>query len=181
MTRATVSIRALGPADLAAYRALRLRGLAEHPEAFTSSAEEEAAKPAQGLAQRLSPRAAAPHDVVLGAFDGDALVGLLGMDVDMRAKSRHSGHVFGMYVPADHAGQGIGRRLVEAVIAHAARAGLAQLVLTVTATNDAARTLYERTGFAAFGREPGAVVVDGVPYDKLHMIRFLPARDPRPA
>src|SRR5512137_1345279 len=91
-----VKIRRLGPDDLAAYRALRLRGLAEHPEAFTSSVEEEAAKPPAALASRLAPKAVSPRDVVLGAFVGGALVGIVGLEVDPRRKVRHKGHVFGM-------------------------------------------------------------------------------------
>ena len=70
------------------------------PDAFTSSAEEEAAKPASALASRLARDPARPHDAVFGAFDGDTLVGLVGLDVDMRAKTRHKGHVFGMAVAA---------------------------------------------------------------------------------
>ncbi len=81
-----------------------------------------------------------------------------------------------MYVPAEHAGHGVGTRLIDTLVAHAERApGLTQLVLTVTATNDGARRLYERAGFAAFGREPRAILVAGTAYDKLHMIRYLAA------
>jgi ribosomal protein S18 acetylase RimI-like enzyme len=176
----SVAIRPLAPSDLDAYRALRLRGLAEHPEAFTSSAAEEAGKPPEALARRLAADPARPHDAVFGAFDGAALVGLCGIDVDMREKVRHKGHVFGMYVPAERAGRGIAGALVERVIAHARAAGLAQLVLTVTAGNDPARRVYERAGFAVCGREPQAVRVGGRAHDKLAMILFLSsARTPR--
>ena len=117
---------------------------------------------------------------MFGAFDGTALVGLCGIDVDMREKVRHKGHVFGMYVPVERAGQGIAGALVERVIAHARAAGLAQLVLTVTAGNDPARRVYERAGFAVCGREPQAVRVGGRAHDKLAMILFLSsARAPR--
>ncbi len=175
------TVRALSPSDLEAYRALRLRGLAEHPEAFTSDAAEEAAKPRDALAKRLAADPARPHDAVFGAFEGATLVGVCGIDVDMREKVRHKGHVFGMYVPAEHAGRGIGGALIDAVIAHAAaRPGLRQLVLTVTADNSAARRVYERAGFAVCGREPHAVRVAGRGHDKLTMVHFLPAaRAPR--
>ena len=168
-----MTVRALGAADLPHYHALRQRGLAEHPEAFTSSADEER-NAAVKLGKRLARDPAAPHDIVLGAFEGDALVGVVGMFVDPRAKVRHRGHVFGMYVPAERAGRGIGTALVRALIAHARGCeGLDALVLTVTAGNDGAVRLYERAEFVAFGREPGAVRVNGTPHDKLHMIRWL--------
>ena len=172
MTR--LEVRALGAGDVDAYRALRRRGLVEHPEAFTSSADEEAATPPDKLARRLAPDASRPHDVVFGAFVDGELAGLCGMDVDMRAKVRHKGHVFGLYVPAERAGRGVGRALVDRVVAHARERGLAQLTLTCTADNRPARRVYERAGFAMVGREPHAVRVDGKSHDKVLMILFLP-------
>ena len=168
-----IAVRKLAATDVDAYRALRQRGLAEHPEAFTSSADEEAALPGDKLARRLASDAARPHDAVFGAFDGGELAGVCGVDVDMRAKVRHKGHVFGMYVPSERAGGGIGGALIERVVAHAREHGLTQLTLTVTADNDAARRVYERAGFAIVGREPHAIRVDGRPHDKLFMVLFL--------
>jgi RimJ/RimL family protein N-acetyltransferase len=176
VTRPAIAIRPLGPPDAERYRALRLRGLAEHPEAFTSSAEEEAAAPVAALASRLAPGPGNEHDVVLGAFVAGELAGLVGMSVDPRAKVRHRGHVFGMYVPVERSRQGIGAALLGAIIARAE--GIAQLdrlELTVTAGNAGACGVYERAGFVAWGREPGAVRVAGVLHDKLHMTRLLAA------
>ena len=170
----SVDVRPLTPADVAAYRALRLRGLAEHPEAFTSSADEEAARPDDKLARRLAGDPARPHDAVFGAYVDGALAGLCGVEVDMRAKVRHKGHVFGLYVPAERAGAGLGRALIVRVVAHARERGLAQLVLTVTADNHAARRVYERAGFVIVGREPHAIRVGGASHDKLLMVLFLP-------
>jgi len=169
-----VEVRTLAATDVDAYRALRQRGLAEHPEAFTSSADEEAALPGDKLARRLANDVARPYDAVFGAFAGGELAGLCGIEVDMRAKVRHKGHVFGMYVPAERAGRGIGAALIERVVAHAREHGLKQLTLTVTAGNDAARRVYERAGFAIVGREPHAIRVDGRPHDKLFMVLFFP-------
>ena len=111
-----VTIRALGPDDFAAYRAVRLRALADHPEAFTSSVEEEDS--AAGDA-RLARRLAGSGERMLGAFEADALVGTIGLSVDPRAKVRHRGLVVGMYVVPEQCGRGVGRALVEAQIAQA--------------------------------------------------------------
>ena len=51
--------------------------------------------------------------------------------------------------------QGLGRRLVEACAAEAARHGATTLFLEVAAGNDAARALYRATGFAQVGRRRG--------------------------
>ena len=168
-----IAVRKLAATDVDAYRALRQRGLAEHPEAFTSSADEEAALPGDKLRRRLASDAARPHDAVFGAFDGGELAGLCGVDVDMRAKVRHKGHVFGMYVPSERSGRGVGAALIGRVVAHAREHGLSQLALTVTAGNLAARRVYERAGFAITGREPHAIRVDGRSHDKLFMVLFL--------
>lgn len=175
-----VTLRTLGPSDVDAYRKLRARGLSLHPEAFTSSADEEAGMSDEALARRLAGDPARPHDAVFGAFDGDTLIGLCGLDVDMRIKVRHKGHVFGMYVPAERSGRGVGGALIGRVVAHARERGLRQLVLTVTADNLPARRVYERAGFAVCGREPQAIRVGDRFHDKLSMILFLPAvRAPR--
>src|SRR4030095_805508 len=79
-------IRRLAPSDAAAYRALRLRGLDEHPDAFTSSADAEAAKPLSFTEDRLAP---ASPDVVYGAFVDGTLAGVVGIAREARAKNRH--------------------------------------------------------------------------------------------
>ena len=172
-------IRRLLPADAERYHLLRQRALAEHPEAFTSSAEEEAPL-VEKTRKRLTPDPHSPHDVVLGALEADVLIGAVGMSVDPRIKVRHRGHVFGMYVARERSGRGVGRQLVDAVVAHAtACEGVDSLVLTVTVGNDRAVSLYEHAGFTTFGREPGAVRVGGRHHDKLHMIRWLASRESR--
>lgn len=172
---AAIDIRALEARDFAQYRAVRLRGLAEHPEAFSSSFEEESTPEGDArIARRLSPAPQAPHDRTLGAFDGGTLVGTVGLTVDMRAKCRHHGLVVGMYVVPERRGRGIGRALLDAQV-EAARAvpGLASLVLTVTEGNAGALALYERAGFALTGREPDALRVAGAAHAKLILFRYL--------
>jgi RimJ/RimL family protein N-acetyltransferase len=165
-------LRRLDPDDAVAYRTLRLRGLSEHPDAFTSSHAEENERPLAVTARRIAPDS---PDWVFGAFVGGELAGVVGLAREPRAKNRHKADVFGMYVAPEHAKRGIGGELMRNAIG-AARAlpGLEQLVLTVTETNVAARTLYEKFGFRSFGVEPRAIRVnDDVYYDKNHMILFL--------
>ena len=159
------------PADAAAYRTLRLRGLREHPDAFTSSDAEERERPISATAQRI---ASDSPDWVFGAFVGGVLAGVVGLAREPREKNRHKAAVFGMYVAGDHAGRGIGTELMRHAI-DVARSlpGLEQLVLTVTETNVAARGLYEKFGFRSFGIEPRAIRVHDAYYDKNHMILFL--------
>jgi RimJ/RimL family protein N-acetyltransferase len=168
------AIRRLVPDDALAYRALRLRGLQEHPDAFTSSHAEDSELPLATTKRRLAPDSL---DSVFGAFVAGELAGVVGLAGEPRAKNRHKAAVFGMYVAPVHARHGIGTELLRHAIAVArSQSGLEQLVLTVTETNVGARTLYEKLGFRSFGIEPRAIRVGDTYFDKNHMIFFLAPR-----
>jgi ribosomal protein S18 acetylase RimI-like enzyme len=160
-----VDIRRLTADDAPAYRDLRLRSLREHPEAFTSSFEEDVLQPLGTCEKRLSD----PYRKLWGAFDSGQLRGTIGLDRETRAKNRHKAHVVGMYVASEAAGRGAGRALVDAVVHDARASGLELLVLTVTEGNDSAIALYERAGFKTFGVEPRAIKVAAHAYSKIHM------------
>ena len=163
-------IRRLTPEDAPAYRELRLRALREHPDAFTSDWEEASARPPEESRQRL----ASVWEPFWGAFDeGGSLAGMVGLECASRAKQRHKGTVVAMYVSREASGRGLGRDLLQALLVHAATIGLTDLVLTVTEGNSTAIRLYREAGFAAFGTEPRAIVVQGHPHAKVHMHRSL--------
>jgi len=169
------TIRALSRDDAPTYRELRLRMLREHPEAFTSSYEEDSEKPLSWDEARLTPSPRAPHKFVLGAFSDDGmLVGSVGLAVEERMKQRHKALVFGMFVAPEAAGCGIGRALLDACIARARNIpDLELLNLTVTATNERSCRLYATAGFQTMAIEQRAIRVDGVYYPKAHMVLEL--------
>ena len=152
-----------------AYRDLRLRALREHPEAFTSSYEEEEAQPLAVAQERL----ASGQTSFWGAFRGSELCGMVGLVRESRPKNRHKATVVAMYVAPEARGQAAGDRLLQALLAQARREGLASLVLTVTQGNATAGRLYETAGFRSFGLEPRAVRVDGRFLAKNHMVLEL--------
>lgn len=169
-----LTVRRLGPDDAGVYHALRLRGLEEHPEAFTSSAQEEAARPLQWARDRLADAPARPHDFFLGAFRGPQLLGIVGLQGRYRPKERHNATVVGMYVVPEVSGQGVGRALMQSLLGRAAALpDLVQLDLTVTEGNEAARVLYARCGFAEWGTLPRAVRIGERYLGKVHMVYAL--------
>jgi len=167
-----MEIRLLVPSDAPVYREVRLRALREHPEAFTSSHAEDGKLPLATTEKRLQP---GDERRSWGAFDGAALCGMVGLEREARAKSRHKAKVVGMYVALEAAGRGVGRALLDRLVADARTSGVELLVLTVTEGNRAATALYERAGFRSFGLEPDAIRVDGRSLAKNHMYLQLAA------
>jgi GNAT superfamily N-acetyltransferase len=162
-----VNVRKLGPSDAEAFQAVRLQALREDPIAFASSYEEERDLPLATIAERL---VATDDRAIVGAFDGPLLVGLAAWHREEMRKLQHKGFVWGVFVKESHRGQGLARRLLEAVIALARRAdGILLLNLTAYADNRRAIALYESLGFVIYGREPAAICVDGLLHDDVHM------------
>lgn len=172
-----MKIRRLDVSDAAAYRAFRLRGLREHPEAFTSDHDTESARPLADTEKRLGPQGDTRFWAAL--VDGQ-LAGVAGLTRETRVQNRHKATLVAMYVAPEFSGRHIGRTLVDAVIADARSLGIELLVLTVTAGNQLATALYERAGFAAFGIEPDAIRVNGVSLGKQHMYLVLAERGALP-
>ena len=171
--RTAVQIRPLQAIDAVAYKALRDEALHSAPDAFTSDYESSVGRSAESYVGRFGDPASGQF--FLGAFDDSgALLGCVGCEREQRTKQRHCAVVVGMMVSPAAQRQGIGRTLVEACVQAASQVpGLTQLVLTVTASNHHVVRLYEQAGFRAWGLLPHAIVVDGVGYDKLHMLRLL--------
>jgi ribosomal protein S18 acetylase RimI-like enzyme len=151
-------IRLLTPADAPSFWALRLEGLAAHPDAFGESAAEHRATTVETVAERLS--GSGPDRFVAGAFDEQGLAGVTGYYRDTREKRRHKGHIWGMYVAPRLRGQGAGEALLrEAIRLAQTSPGLRSILLSVSATKPEARRLYERVGFVHYGTEPVALRV----------------------
>ncbi|MCB2019317.1 MAG: N-acetyltransferase [Burkholderiaceae bacterium] len=154
-----VVLRAMGAADLAAYKMLRDGALAERPEAFTSDAAAEMRRPPETYLARLSGPADGGWPFTFTAWLGERLVGAVTCERDARLKVNHIGKIVGMMVEPDLRGKGIGRALLEACVGQARERGLAVLTLTVTSDNAVAIDLYSRMGFVRYGRLERAIRV----------------------
>lgn len=174
-----LGIRALQPADLPAYKALRDAMLAAYPLAYTSDFEEELFRPFESYRSRLGDGAADSSHFTLGALAGGQLVGALSCERDLHAKVRHIGHLTAMMVLPAFQHRAIGRALMRACIEQARGTGeLTLLTLSVTSTNDAARRLYMDLGFKPYGRLEGAVRWNGRYHAKDYLHLWLTQHEP---
>lgn len=165
-----MNVQRLAPRHAASYRELMLEGYERHPTAFTTWARERQGLPLAWWERRLSADADAAERVFGALQDNGELAGVAGLSFEARDKVRHKATLFGMYVPPRFRHLGLGRRLVLSALRHARELPQLRIVqLTVTEGNDAARTLYERCGFVAFGVEPYAVAVGQQYFAKVHM------------
>lgn len=80
------------------------------------------------------------------------------------AELEPNGHVDRVYVSADHQGRGIGRKLLNAVLAEARRVGLGRLFTEASIT---ARPFFEAQGFAVLA--PQVVTCRGVEFVNYRM------------
>ena len=94
------------------------------------------------------------NEVELVAVVDGRIVGSAGVTAaGSRRKVAHRAR-FGISILKEYWGMGIGRMLMESCIDCARRAGYTQLELEVVADNQRAVSLYRRSGFEEYGRNP---------------------------
>jgi RimJ/RimL family protein N-acetyltransferase len=111
--------------------------------------------------------------VVLLAFTEEKLIGNTGLEMKDRVE-KHEG-VLGISVSADYRGEGVGKLLMELVMAEAEKniADLRIITLGVFANNDLAKGMYEKFGFVQYGTLPKGVVHKGEFIDHIFMYKKI--------
>jgi ribosomal protein S18 acetylase RimI-like enzyme len=155
--------------DSPRYKTFFTEGLHRHRDCFRISPADEQTEP--------FPTRGTPDSFTLGLLtDGGLLAGVVSFQREgqTRQKLRHKGLLFRMYVSAAHAGQGLGRRLLEETIRRVqTQTDIEQIVLTVVATNASAKHLYEKMGFRSFSLESKAIKDGNVYHDEEQMALYL--------
>jgi ribosomal protein S18 acetylase RimI-like enzyme len=127
-------VRRLGPDDWETFRDIRLRSLADAPDAFGSTLEREQAFGEDDWRRRLTGPVYVVEDPrpvsIGGVFDNQG-----------------TPHIWGMWTDPDHRGRGHARAILDALIPAGTDAQL-----DVNVTNGDARIVYERYGFVGTGR-----------------------------
>jgi GNAT superfamily N-acetyltransferase len=139
--------------------------LRNHPEAFSSAYEDEAAESLDTYKRMI----ATPPSATFGYFVDGALAGIAGLIVSPRLKLRHKGLIVGVYLQPAHRSHGLARRLIETVIEEGRRVGVISLHLNVTVGNEPAERLYYALGFRRYGVEERALRIGDVYVDEAMM------------
>lgn len=169
---AEITYRELSPADAEPFFELRLKGLKEDPEAFTSSYEESKDTPISEVAARL---ASTQDSFVFGAFDSGKLIGVTGVHRYKEGlKVAHKGVLWGVYLRPEYRGKGIAKVLLHKVIEKARELpGIELLHLGVNPASISVVKLYESVGFTKWGSELHALRVNGRYIDEDQMVLWF--------
>jgi GNAT superfamily N-acetyltransferase len=163
-----IRLRRFGPHEWPAYRTLRLRSLADAPDAFGSNlAAEEAWRPELWMA-RLTAADVSGRDCPLVAESAEpdepdgAMLGLLWAKCD--AEDAGIVNLFQMWVAPEARGRGVAAALLDEAVAWARSIGARLVQLGVVCDNRAAVQLYTRAGFCKVGApapiRPGSALLE---------------------
>ena len=103
--------------------------------------------------RRTASRLRAGERILLGALDGNILVGAVHLARAEAENGRHRGEIQRLVVGTGNRGRGIGRMLMEAAVGEARRLGL-RLLWLMTHEGTAADQIYQRLGWTRLGVVP---------------------------
>jgi GNAT superfamily N-acetyltransferase len=126
-------------------RDVRLKALADSPEAFLETVERASAFPASQWRSRAEPTG---KQACFLREDGSGMVSCFVADDPTTV------FLVAMWVAAEQRGTGVAGKLVEQVATWAVDHGAARVALSVEPGNDRAARLYERCGFAETDEPP---------------------------
>ncbi|WP_075981326.1 GNAT family N-acetyltransferase [Bacillus massilinigeriensis] len=165
-----MEIRILGSKDAVAFKEVRLEALKAHPEAFSSSFEEEK----DGSIEKFADKLNSENAFTFGAFIEGRLVGVVALLLEKKNKIKHRANIGAMYVNPEVRESGVGKALMLAAIDQANEIeGIEQLALHVTSNNTPAKKLYKSLGFKTYGVEHSALKVEETYFDVEMMELFL--------
>lgn len=150
MIRSPAIVRMFEAAEWATYRDLRLRALADSPDAFGSTLAAEQGRPDGEWVARLGAGVASGSDLPLIAqVDGHA-AGLAWAKADGEKPSVVN--LFQVWVVPNFRGQGLGDQLLRAAVKWATARSAHAIHLRVTCGDTPAMRLYMRHGFRPSGQ-----------------------------
>lgn len=120
----------------------------------------------------LKEKTESSNEVEIVAVVDGKIVGTAGIEaIGSKDKIKHRAD-FGISILKEYWGMGIGRRLTEACIECAKKAGYEQLELQAVAENEHAISMYQKAGFVEYGCNPRGFKSRDHGYQKLVFMRL---------
>jgi GNAT superfamily N-acetyltransferase len=144
-----MELRRIRPGEGARLRELRLRALADAPDAFATTLAEAQTYSDEEWERRAAIAAEGSQRTTFIAIEGERWLGMAGGIRD--PEQPDIADLVSMWVAPEARGLGAARALIEAVVDWARAAGVTRLQLWVTDGNAPAIALYRRAGFQDAG------------------------------
>jgi ribosomal protein S18 acetylase RimI-like enzyme len=165
-------VRRISRSDGLVLKDVRLRALRDAPYAFSEKLLDVEHDPDSEWIERAVEMSSEGSDsVAFLAFDEDTVLAIGMAGGYVHPERGDEAHVWGVWLDPVARGRGVGRELVEAVIAWATRRGHPRLTLCVMETSASAISLYRALGFDEEGCPSPSTYHEGV--SEVSMARSL--------
>ena len=165
-----MEIKQLTRDDVDDYRNIRLEALYNNPDFFVTMYDEEVKKTIDKFKEKIPVD---NNSFILGCYRNKDLLGIVAFDRESRIKVRHKAFIRSMYVKPKFRKKGIGKLLLNELIARAkAVEELEILLLDVITNNLPAKQLYLLFGFKTYGIEKMAYKFNNQYFD-MEFMSFL--------
>ena len=144
-----IVIKPVSAADVAVYKDVRLRALKDSPTSFSATYAKEAQLSEEEW-QKRAVRCDGVRIVGFLAYEDDRGCGMVFCFRDEQDEA--AGTIVSMWVDPAVRRAGVGRLLIDSVVAWAQELGMRELKLMVTSVNQGAIAFYERIGFRMSGK-----------------------------
>ena len=167
-----ITIKSAGPED-----AMKVK---LHREATSAETHFMAREPEDGqfnlekITEILGSIAESDRDFMVSAYEGDELIGDLGVTlIRPHIKYLHRAYL-GMSIRQKYTGMGLGSFMMKIALEQAKANGFEQVELGVYSDNDRARHMYKKMGFKEYGMNPRAFKLkDGTYRDEIIMANIF--------
>ena len=162
-------IRQLDQNDSEAYFEVRLKGLQLHPEAFGTGAEDWSKATSEQVKSLLEKSSL--DDFVLGAFQNNKLIGVIGLKREKKFSVGHKGTIWGLLVLPEFRHKGVGDKLIKALLEKISfNRDIKHVRAIVTVTKYNAIPIFEANGFKKYGLEVRGIKDGDIFYDQTYLI-----------
>jgi ribosomal protein S18 acetylase RimI-like enzyme len=144
-----IEIKRIEPETALVFKQVRLRALKESPLAFSSTYAKESLLPDEEWQRRAARWSEAQNDAIFMAIENTVVCGIVGSYVEPEHRER--AQVISMWVDPAYRRAGVGKKLIDSVIAWNRERGVRELALMVTGVNEGAIAFYDRLGFKRSG------------------------------